>query len=201
MSERVDIANLALSMLGERPITSLDDEQQDARLVKLHYEYCRDACLEMCDWTFARKRFIPQAEEAGPIYGWDYKYPIPADILIVRRVERNYSNARKNKLHYGDPNPVPYELEQRAIYTDESTIYCLGTERVENEGLFSPLFVQALAARIAIAIAMPITQSNQKAALVAAQYTNYIKEATSRDGQQNSGKRIRNTRMQAARKR
>ena len=39
----VDIANMTLTLLGEAPITSLDDELDAARAIKRLYTICLDA--------------------------------------------------------------------------------------------------------------------------------------------------------------
>lgn len=51
--------NLALTFLGEKEITSIDDDSDAARVMKTQYVLARDATIESAEWTFAVKRFIP----------------------------------------------------------------------------------------------------------------------------------------------
>ena len=51
---KTDIANLALSKLGQPAITSIDDtEDRDARLCKLHYDHALKEALRSHFWGFA----------------------------------------------------------------------------------------------------------------------------------------------------
>ncbi|GAG49967.1 unnamed protein product, partial [marine sediment metagenome] len=59
MTERIDITNMALSWLGEEPITSLQDDLDRANIMAINYIPARDATLEAHDWSFAIMRFIP----------------------------------------------------------------------------------------------------------------------------------------------
>ncbi len=83
MTERVDIANLALTLLGEEPITSLEDDLKRAKVLKLHYAPARDATLEAFEWSFARKRFKPAKLLDVPLWGYDYAFEIPARLLTT----------------------------------------------------------------------------------------------------------------------
>lgn len=54
---KVDIANLALANINQKPILTLGDANELARMVNRWYDPCRRELLEDCDWTFARKTF------------------------------------------------------------------------------------------------------------------------------------------------
>ena len=51
-----DIVNLALDMLKEAPITSIDEGRPIAMWCKRNFDVTRDALLEEADWNFALKR-------------------------------------------------------------------------------------------------------------------------------------------------
>ena len=67
-----------------------------------------------------------------------------------------------------------------------------GSARTVNEGDFSPAFVQAFAARIAMMVSIPLTASQQLFQNAGGLYAGFIKEAKTRDGMQGRSKRIRN---------
>ena len=198
MSARIDIVNIALSMVGADSITSIEDDAPEAQLMKTNYYIARDATLEAYEWSFAIKRFIPAREEDAPTWGWAYAYPLPSDILRVLRVDRDYPSQSLNRDRMYR-NQVPFEVEQRKILTSESSIYCTGIRRIEDEGIYSNLFCHAFSAKLAMLTCYAITESNQKFKAMAAIYDGAIKEAKSRDGQQGTTRRMRSHWLRRAR--
>ena len=55
---KVSIANKALTEVGATPITALDDDTNNARIVNRIYEICLKSILSECKWNFATKRAL-----------------------------------------------------------------------------------------------------------------------------------------------
>lgn len=55
---KVSIANKALTEVGATPITALDDDTNNARIVNRVYEISLKAILSECKWNFATKRVL-----------------------------------------------------------------------------------------------------------------------------------------------
>lgn len=198
MSARIDIVNIALTMMGEAPITSLADDAPQALLMKTHYDIARDATLEAYEWSFAIRRFVPAQSVEAPEWGWSYAYPIPSDILRVLQVDRDqratiYSSSDMRR------NQIDHVIEGRDILTNEGAIYCTGIRRINDEGIYSNLFSHALAAKLAMLTVLALTESNAKFEEMAIVYAGAIKEASSRDGQQGTTRRLRNHSLRRAR--
>jgi hypothetical protein len=194
--ERVDIANMALSWLGESPITSIDDETDRANQIQINYVPARDATLEAHNWTFAIERFIPAINAVAPVYGAGVAFDIPPQILRVIAVDDNdaVGNATfTNKINARVQ--IDWQLEGDKIICNEAVIYCRGVRRIEEEGRFSPLFVHAFAAKLAFLLAQSITSDPNIAQNVYGMYEQFILEAKSRDGLQGRSMRIRNRQM------
>ena len=172
MTERVDICNLALSWLGEDEITSIEDPSSRALQLKINYIPARDATLEAHEWSFAIERFIPGKLAAAPAFG------------VANG--NTYWNGR-----IGGQEQLDWVMENSLILCNEEVIYCRGLRRVEQEGRFSPLFVHALAAKLAGLIALNLTASKEIQANMFGLYAGFIKEAKTRDGMQGRSKRIR----------
>jgi hypothetical protein len=198
MSARIDIVNIALTMLGADTITSLEDETPEARIMKTHYYIARDATLEAYEWSFAIDRFSPAQEVDAPAFGWSYQFPLPSNILRLLTVERVSASAfvDTNRM---TRNQVDHVLENRKILTDESVIYCTGIRKVEDEGIFSNLFAHAFASKLAMMTCLVLTESNRKFEEMAAMYAGAIREAASRDGQQGTTRRMRKTQLRRVR--
>ncbi len=195
MTQRTDIANIALGMLGEDPITSIDDDLDRAKAVKVNYAIARDATLEAHEWSFAITQFKPALLSEPPLWMYTHAFKIPAEILRVLAVERYMGHAigfdqdRRRRRHQAD-----HEVQGRMILANEEEIFCTGIRRVEEEGLFSNLFCHAFAAKLAMLICYRITESNSKFDRVVGLYGGFIQEARSRDGMQSSTRRLRNDR-------
>jgi len=190
MSENVNIVNYALRLLGAKRITSLEDEQKEAQVMKDMYDIARDAVLEEAEWTFATRRFLPAKETEDPEWGWANSFPVPSDIIRVTTVERldiSGVNIGTDMNRY----PAPHEVEGRKILTNEDVIFCKGLRRIDDEGIYSPLFIEAFAMKLALVSCLTITESKSKLDAMAALYTSTIQKAKSRDGMQSSTRRFR----------
>jgi len=198
MSARIDVCNFALALLGESEIVSLEDETDKARTMKTFYYIARDAVLESADWTFATRRFLPAKSETSPAWGWANAFPIPSDIIRVTMVDRNNNFSI---IPQGDmvENPVDHQIEGNEILCNDNVIYCKGVRRMEDEGGYSPLFVEAFAAKLAYLAALPITSSRGTKKDMLDLHTGLIKDAKIRDGIQNTTRRMRNTHLLDAR--
>jgi len=195
MSARIDIVNTALVQLGAKTITSLEDDSRQAEVMKTIYYIARDAVLEDANWTFATKPFTPAASASAPQYGWTHAYPIPSDILRVTGVYRGYlgpwfPNANGQRPEWPKS---PHVVMGGDILSNDNPIYCEGIRRMEDEGGYSALFTDAFAQKLAYMAAPAITESNPKRDFALGLYLAIIKTAKTRDGQQNTTQRMRNT--------
>lgn len=75
-----DIANMALGLLTEAPIESMDEDSRAARMLRLHYETTREAELTKSEWVFARKSMQVDGIETGDTE-WPYAFELPEDCL------------------------------------------------------------------------------------------------------------------------
>lgn len=159
----VGVCNLALSMCGvKRRITSLSDTTStEAVLVNSHYATVRDNLLMEAEWPFATKRatltYLTDATtgEALRRTGYGFMYDLPQDCLIDRY------------LHTGINNPlpsqrIPYAIEASdsgdslVLLTDAQNPELVYTAQVTNPGAMPAYFVDALAARLAMALIVPM---------------------------------------------
>lgn len=199
MATKTEIANIALALIGANLVTNVEvDDSDEARAVRVQYEPALLATLEAQEWSFAIRRFQPAEAGTPPLYGWGRAFTVPPEIIRVLTVERN------NRAYLIDeaglqPEQVNWDFEDGQILCNEQVIFARGITDDVNEGDFSPTFVQAFAARIALMVALPLTQSNQIYQNMGGLYAGFIKEAKTRDGMQGRSKRIRNRSLLKAR--
>lgn len=140
----LDICNLALSRLGESPITAIDPNGSlPARMCYMHYHPVRREVLCAHRWSFATVSTTLQSAEEGT--GDDthqLRHSLPADCLRVLGV-----------------NSRCWTLRGRAVYCSAPTIRLQYIADVEDTGLFEPLFVEALVLRLAWKLCIPLINS------------------------------------------
>ena len=131
----VSICNLALSKIGTRSkISSIDEEGVLPETCKIHYAHTRDALMQSHPWNFAMKRIALSRNAIAPAFEFLYSYQLPADCL---RVVAMYDTS------------IPYKVEGRDLLTNATEVNLKYISKTINELLFTPLFVEALATRMA----------------------------------------------------
>ena len=167
MASKVDIANRALSMLGEARIISLTDNNKPARAMNARFDLLRDAELTAYPWRFAVKRAQLAASTEVPSWGYSVIYERPTDDLKLIRVGGANISAEAVGVMYSatgySSEAAPYEVIEGKIHTDLSApLDYEYISRVTDTGQFDPLFVEALASRLAADAAEELTQSKAK---------------------------------------
>lgn len=146
------ICNLALGHLGEGPISSINDDTTAARACLLHFEPCRDATLRAHRWNFAVER-VKLDDATAPAFGWDYQFDLPSDCLRVLEV---------NGSEEGDLISEPWVVEGRKLLTDAYSANVVYVKQITDVTLFDPLFVEAFALRLAVALSEVIRGTTDK---------------------------------------
>lgn len=154
----LDICNLALSKLGESPILALDANGCPAsRLCYMHYHPVRREVLSACRWSFAKKqvRITSAEEESGGLHS--LSHTLPQDCLRVLAV-----------------NSPSWTLRGRAVFCPQSTIRLSYIADVEDTTLFEPLFVEALATRLACKLCIPLLSSTTARKALTDEYNHIV---------------------------
>lgn len=84
MASEVDIANLALSHLGDAAtVSSFDPPEGSAQAehCNMFYPIARDELLEMHQWNFNTTRIVLAPLAVTPPSSWQYAYSLPNDVL------------------------------------------------------------------------------------------------------------------------
>ena len=147
----VSICNLALSRLGEESITALSDNTPQAIECNRLYAITRDMELRGHNWNFAIRRADLAADTTSPSWGYDNRYRLPADFLKLVEVE----STDQWRVEAGNAG----ESGSFFVLTDLSDpIYIRYVARVTDPAVFDPLFINMLAARLAMDLAPKLTQ-------------------------------------------
>lgn len=152
-----DICNMALSFLAKGRITSLDDNTEEAKQCRIHYEHCRRMILRQYNWGFA-KRTVKLAKLDTTIPGWDECYAYPAECLSLRRIF-NESTAADRGGEQTDYDISLVSDNTRAVLTDLDEAWAEYTIDITDVGICSEEFCESMARLLAASMAMPLTGS------------------------------------------
>lgn len=170
------ICNSALIKVGAQRILSLNEDSEQARLVKEQYEKNRDELLYAHPWNFASDRVELAAVDAEPAYEFGYKFQLPADVLRV--YGSNLSQDQR------------WKVEGRYLVAPEPNIKILYIKKITDTSMFSPAFSEALAVKIAADISYSLTQNASLRQQLMQEYLIRLREARSFDGQESQGDRV-----------
>lgn len=163
----VEIANMALSMIGQDAIESLDEQDPTAKECKRFYDEARMRALEANDWNFARKRLTLASHSEDPPEGvWAYRYQYPSDAVIIRQLQ-NPTNLSvlfatlQDNSHLSDAVPFTIEMdatgETKSILTNLDEAVALYTFDQKSVVMLSPHFVFLHSVHLASMIAFAVT--------------------------------------------
>lgn len=174
------IANRALQLVGASSILNLTDNSPEAREVSRAYDYCRRAELRAHRWCFAIKRAELAPDTDAPAFGYQYQYTLPSDclrVLLANDATLDWVVESKKILTNSSTSPFGVG-EFGATVSPSAALYLRYLADVEDATYFDPLFCEALACRLAIAIVERLTQSNQKKQQLKDDYAHAIAEAS-----------------------
>lgn len=167
-----EICSAGLGLLGQAAITDIESTTQPhARLCKQVYYVTRDALLCEYSWRFATIRVALAVHTDVPVFGYAYKFTLPGDCLRVQGVH---------------DKTIKYTIESGFLLSDSEEISIVYTRSVDESGYLDPSFVDALAARIALKLAMPILKKATYLEIAAGFYKDAIRIAEHNDAIQDN---------------
>lgn len=161
MASEVDAVNVALTLLGENRITSLDDDVKQAREAKAIFEINRNALLAGYAWSFALFRRQLAALAEVPAFQFSTYYQLPTGCLRVVQVGDFFPGV--DLTDYRSAPVDEFEIEGRKIATNlGSPLNFKGVDTITDVNTWSANFLKAFAAYLAFDLAEPLTQSQSK---------------------------------------
>lgn len=88
LTSELEVVNVALKLLGQRSLGSLDDTTEAAKLAKSTFAQLRESEMSSFSWRFCTKfAAIPRATLPAGTFGWKSAFTLPVDMLAVWNVE------------------------------------------------------------------------------------------------------------------
>lgn len=169
MTSATDIANQALDLLVEAPVSSLEDQRPIGKWLKRNFAVTRDSVLERANWNFALRRKAIPADSAAPAFGWSYAYSLPGECLRVLPLTHDGTS---------EGYPVNHEIEDRKIFTNlGGPLRVRYVFRNENYGVYPACFQEAVAGRLAMKMAHFLTGKSSYVQIAQAMYDDAIRTA------------------------
>lgn len=171
MTDKTKIGNRALLKLGQPRVSNFETDTTTAGItINGMWDNVRDALLQSYPWNFAIKRAILAPDGDDPEFGWGYQYTQSSDSLAILEVTD------------ADAFPVDYTIEAGKILTNEGTaLYVRYMSRITEVGMFSALFAEAFASRLAYEGCERITQNATKKELLLKEFDYLIQQAYTAD--------------------
>lgn len=145
---KADVCNLALEKIGSEGITTFPENSVIGRLCSRFYEPTAEEELRKHNWNFSLERQALNQDTATPIGDeYDYQYSLPTDPYCLR-VIRQLGVAKKLQ---------DYRIEGRKLLSNYDEINVLYVREIEDPNLFDSLFTEAVAAKLAYKMCLPIT--------------------------------------------
>jgi hypothetical protein len=167
MASTVEICNRALQKLGASRITSLTQDNKNARACNVAYEPVKLAVLRDHTWNCSIQRAEIAADATEPEWGRANSFTLPSD--FVRLVD-----------DYPEDNTLQkdWQIEGRKILTDyDDPIYIRYVYNVTDPNEMDSLLREAISAALAVELCEELTQSNTKKAALKEDYELILRRA------------------------
>lgn len=180
--------NKALVLLGtSRKITSLNDGSRLASAAASLWDATRDEVLADHPWNFAiRRAALAVSTDYVPPNEYLYAYELPGDCLRWLPWEEDHDDWFEGEQESGGASGLSYILSSAT-----APIYIRFIGRVEDVARWSPGFGDAFDARLARALAKPVTGQAAMIDRMDALYSEALSSAKRQDGLA-TGRRARN---------
>lgn len=172
------IASSALRLVGAQPISSLNDDNDRARICRQFYEETVREVTSRAPWGFAKARTSLAQLLAAPSWGFDHAYQLPAGVTRI--------------LETDIPLGTPWQREGDTLITDADSVSILYIMRVTDPNLWPDYFVPCVIRLLAAKVAYPIAKSEKLAEQQHAIYEDLLADAMSYDGQEGTQDQIVN---------
>lgn len=174
-STQLEIINRALVRIGEARLKSPTQEGKAARLADEMYDPARRHLLALANWTFAMKRATLAAASAQPVFGFESKYPLPADCLRFVGVSTGAEQLR----NYTGSCAV-WKVEGRNVLVDQTgALHVFYVADITDPTQFDPIFEETLAWYLASSdFAYAMSAAQNRITVAEAKYQETLKKAS-----------------------
>lgn len=174
-----DICNSALQRVGAATIMSITDNSREARVCAVAYDSNRRSELRKRAWKFAIKRAVLAPDATAPAFEFQYAFSLPTDCVRVILPKNDpyldwFVEGRKILTNL---TQSPYLASGAQPAVTGPTLFLRYVSDITDCTQFDPNFYDLVCIALALDICEPLTQSNQKKQLLAADYRDTLEAA------------------------
>ena len=168
-TDDVEIANLALAMIGEEPITALSEDNKPARFLNAIYNGQRQVVLRAGRWNTATTRVTLALTADTPAWGFTRSFQLPSDFLRLADTEEFKER---------------YRIEGDRFLSDLSVVNITYVRDQTDIAALDPLFQDAFAAKLAAEVCVALTGNRELMRDMRRLYADKLNEARYMDAQE-----------------
>lgn len=190
ISSQVDICNLALLRINQRPISSFEDKSPQSDTCKAVYDQARAYMLSQYDWTFAitnieLAKIADNSEKSQLPYDdtlieYSRKFRLPAKFLRLICVFDGFNRPIQH-MHEGRP---PYVVEGQCVLCDMDKCKIKFGQDEHDLNKFTIPFIECLSIDIAIRLSKIFNDSTSYLQQLTGDFERYMARAKVSDCQQ-----------------
>jgi hypothetical protein len=180
-----------MNSLGANNISSFDENSKPARLINQRYDSVRDSVFRAHPWNCLIRRAELAQETDAPAFGYTYQYALPTNPYCLRVLE--FTNGTlsypQDNMKSNTGGPV-FIVEGRKLLSDEGVVKIKYVARITDPQEYDANLIDVLAASLAFEISYAITGSNSVKQMMAAEYSDKLKQARFVDGTEGAPQRL-----------
>ena len=178
MASIVDMCNSALNLLGASNISSLTEDNKNARLCNQRFSSIRDRVFRSHNWNCLIKRTELAQDSTAPIVEFAYAYTLPASCLRVLAINNGSTDSIKTNLEY--------KVEGRKILTGQSTVFLIYIAIDTDPNTYDTYLREAIIHQLAADLCYAITNNSTLATKYLTKADEILREARFIDSTENS---------------
>lgn len=157
MASKIEIWNMALGFIGTRTVASETERTLEAVQCGLFWDNARRMVLQNFPFNFAQKKRLLAEKKIEKSFTsqWKYAYAMPADCLNPQAIA-DTNNFYERKYF----EIALTETGEKVLLCDVSPCTLHYTADVTDSSLFTELFINALAYKLASLVAVPLLKNN-----------------------------------------
>jgi hypothetical protein len=169
---KTELVNKALTLVGANPITSLDDDTNNARVVNRVYEISLKSILSECKWNFCTKRALLTV--SADTLSW---YDTSETIVYIKPIDMI-------RIFGTNSQGCKWREEGDYIISDTSGLGLRYTYYLDTPSKYPPAFIEAFIDKLCSDIAYMIVNSQTLGEKFSGLYlTSSLPKAMSQDAQ------------------
>ena len=169
---KIDLCSRALVKLGANPIASFNEATAEAKVCTQLYEPTLESLLAAYPWRFALEKSELARLTTTPMADYQYAYQLPNDCVRVLSA----GNGLKSQ-------GLKYKIIGGTLHTDSDRVIISYIAK-PDESAFPPFFSNALIARLAAELCLPLTESTNRTDYMYSRAEEEFKAAKLTDSQQ-----------------